>query len=66
MQTTAEIKYMNAYCKRCHRTHAAWTRLNDGYICGRCLARDRDPQVKPVSARDAGSTVAVKVLVGHR
>ncbi len=46
---------MNAYCKHCHRTHAAWNRLNDGYICGRCGARDRDPQVRPVSARDAGS-----------
>jgi hypothetical protein len=53
---------MNAYCKHCHRTHAAWTRLNDGYICGRCLARDRDPLVKPISTRDAGRIVSVKAL----
>lgn len=43
---------MQAYCKNCHRTHAAWNRLNDGLICGRCGTRDRDPLVKPISTKD--------------
>lgn len=41
---------MDAYCKHCHYSHAAWNRLNDGYICGRCGARERDPQVTPTNA----------------
>lgn len=57
---------MDAYCKHCHRTHSVWTRLNDGcYICGRCLARERDPQVKPVAAREGGHIVSVKTLGRH-
>lgn len=57
---------MNAYCKHCHRTHSVWTRLSDGcYICGRCLARERDPQVRPVTAREGGHIVSVKTLGRH-
>jgi hypothetical protein len=41
---------MKAYCKHCHTVHAAWNRLNDGYICGLCGTRERDPQVTPVNA----------------
>ncbi len=42
---------MNGYCKNCHHTHAAWTRLTNGVICGLCGARERDPRVVPVNAR---------------
>lgn len=41
---------MTAYCKSCHCTHSAWSRLTNGYICGLCGARERDPQVTPVNA----------------
>lgn len=40
---------MEAHCKHCHRTHAAWMRLNDGCVCGLCGARERDPRVIPFS-----------------
>jgi hypothetical protein len=42
---------MNAYCKNCHHTHAAWTRLNNGMICGLCGTRERDLRVTPVHIR---------------
>lgn len=42
---------MNAYCKNCHHTHAAWTRLNNGMICGLCGTRERDLRVTPVHVR---------------
>ncbi len=43
---------MKCYCKSCRRSHAAWNRLNDGYICGHCGTRERDPQVMPVNAHE--------------
>ena len=39
---------MTLYCKTCRRTHGAWTRLNDGMICGRCGTRERNPQIVPI------------------
>ncbi len=43
---------MKGYCKTCHCSHFAWNRLNDGYICGLCGTRERDPHVTPVNASD--------------
>ena len=40
---------MKMYCRSCHRTHEAWTRLNDGFICGCCGSRERNPQILPVN-----------------
>ena len=45
---------MTTYCKHCGHTHAAWMRLNDGMICGRCGNYERNRQIMPVNAR-AGS-----------
>lgn len=42
---------MNGYCKHCHCTHAAWTRLNNGFICGHCGTRERDLRVVPINAQ---------------
>lgn len=42
---------MMLYCKNCHHTHAAWTQLNDGLICGRCGARERNPQIIPLTLK---------------
>ncbi|HLV35109.1 MAG TPA: hypothetical protein VKY59_08360 [Spirillospora sp.] len=42
---------MIGYCKHCHQTHAAWTRLNNGVICGLCGTRERDLRVTPVNAQ---------------
>jgi hypothetical protein len=53
---------MNAYCKHCRSEHAAWTRLNDGYICGLCNTRERDPQVRPVGS---GESVRLPSAVAH-
>ena len=39
---------MMQYCKTCRCTHGAWTRLNDGLICGRCGTRERNPQIVPI------------------
>ena len=39
---------MVTYCKHCRRNHAAWTRLNDGVICGRCGTRNRDQRIVPL------------------
>lgn len=41
---------MTAYCKTCRCEHAAWNRLNDGYICGLCGTRVRDLYVQPFNA----------------
>ena len=43
---------MTGHCKNCHSTHSAWTRLNDGVICGLCGARERDLRVVPVTPHD--------------
>jgi hypothetical protein len=42
---------MTGYCKNCHHTHAAWTRLNNGVVCGLCGARERDLRVMPVNVQ---------------
>ena len=39
---------MRIYCKTCRRTHEAWTKLNDGLICGRCGNREHNPQIVPL------------------
>lgn len=39
---------MTGYCKRCQCSHSAWTRLNNGVICGRCGSRERDLRLRPI------------------
>ena len=52
---------MNAYCKNCHHTHAAWTRLTNGVVCGLCGTRERDLRVMPVNVRaERQGTVRVR------
>jgi hypothetical protein len=52
---------MNGYCKNCHQTHAAWTRLTNGVVCGLCGARERDLRVIPVNVRaERQGTVRVR------
>jgi hypothetical protein len=52
---------MNGYCKNCHHTHAAWTRLTNGVVCGLCGARERDLRVMPVNVRaERQGTVRVR------
>ncbi len=41
---------MTAYCKNCHCTHSAWTRLTNGCVCGLCGTRERDPKIMPVNS----------------
>lgn len=56
---------MMTYCKHCRRNHAAWIRLNDGLICGRCGSYERNQQIVPLNAYAGQQQRALKLYADN-